>query len=145
MWLRNILAFMLVKTTRTFIFMSLLVNDLVLWNCMLDSGALNNIMPYGMMKLLGLKVKRPYQNAYPVDSWKVKVEGLIKDLHIQLIKDILRESYCNRLAVCPNFFLSNLGIFPTSHQFLQLYCTALPQPQGLDQPVLATTGLRLFA
>jgi hypothetical protein len=51
---------------------------------MLDSGASNNIMPYGVMRQLGLKVTGPYQNVYAMDSKKVEVWGLIKDLKVRL-------------------------------------------------------------
>lgn len=39
-------------------YISVVVNGLVLGNCMLDSGALTNIIPYGVMKQLGLKITR---------------------------------------------------------------------------------------
>jgi hypothetical protein len=65
-------------------FISLLVNDLLLHNCMLDSGASTNVMSLIVMNQLGLKTTRPYRNICAMDSKEVKVCGLIKDLHIRL-------------------------------------------------------------
>jgi hypothetical protein len=53
-------------------YVSFLVGDLVLCNCMLDFGD-NNIMPYGVMRNLRLKVTRPYQNVYAIDSMNVEL------------------------------------------------------------------------
>lgn len=65
-------------------FISLLVNELVLHNCMLDSGASTNIMPLREMQQLGLEVSRLYRNVCGVDSRPIQVCGLIKDLKVSL-------------------------------------------------------------
>jgi len=53
-------------------YISLLVQDLVLRNCMLDSGASHNIILHSMLRQLELMITRPYQNVYPKDSKTVE-------------------------------------------------------------------------
>jgi hypothetical protein len=65
-------------------FISLLVNDLLLHNCMLDSGASSNVMTWKVMEQLNLKISRPYHNVCAMDSREIKVHGLIKDLQVWL-------------------------------------------------------------
>ena len=65
-------------------FISLMIGDLILQNCMLDSGASTNAMPFITMYKLGLKVLMMYQNICAMDSCKVKVCGLIKDVPVGL-------------------------------------------------------------
>lgn len=62
-----------------------LFNDLVLCNCMVDSRASNNIMSYGVMRQIGLKVTILYQNVYILNSREIEVWGLIKDLKVWLV------------------------------------------------------------
>jgi hypothetical protein len=65
-------------------YLSLGINGLHLNNCMLDSGASINVIPLKVMKQLGLQVTRPYRNVCGIDSRRVKVCGLIKDLEVYL-------------------------------------------------------------
>jgi hypothetical protein len=65
-------------------YISLLVNGLLLWNCMLDSGASTNVMTLEVMNELGLTVSRPYRNVQAMDSREVQVCGVIKDLEVRL-------------------------------------------------------------
>jgi hypothetical protein len=65
-------------------FISLIVEDLFLHNCMLDSRASTNVMSLKVMEHLGLKISRPYKNICAMDSREVKVCGLIKDLQVFL-------------------------------------------------------------
>jgi hypothetical protein len=58
-------------------FISLLVNELILHNCMLDSGASMNIIPLRVMEKLVLEISQPYQNVCAVDSQPITVCGLI--------------------------------------------------------------------
>jgi hypothetical protein len=60
----------------------LLVNDMLLHNCMIDSGASTNVMPLKVMNQLGLKTTRPYRNVCAMDLREIKVLGLIKDLQL---------------------------------------------------------------
>ena len=66
--------------------MSLNVHDMVLHNVMLDSGASNNLMPKGVVEILGLEITRPYKYLYSFDSKRVKCFGLIKDMVVSLAK-----------------------------------------------------------
>eukprot|EP01018_Ginkgo_biloba_P001515 Gb_17820 [translate_table: standard] len=65
-------------------YISIMVHDHLLHNCMLDSGASHNLMPKVIMEKLGLEITRPYKDLYSFDSRKVKCIGMIKDLVITL-------------------------------------------------------------
>lgn len=65
-------------------YITLLINDMLLHNCMIDSGASTNVMSLKVMNQLGLRTTRPYRNACAMDSRDIKVCGLIKDLHFKL-------------------------------------------------------------
>ena len=67
-------------------YMSLNVHDMVLHNSMLDSSALDNLMPKGAVESLGLEITRPYKDLYSFDSKRVKCLGLIKDMVVSLAK-----------------------------------------------------------
>ena len=67
-------------------YMSLNVHDMVLHNAMLDSRALHNLMPKGVVESLGLDITRPYKDLYSIDSKRVKFLGLIKDMVVSLNK-----------------------------------------------------------
>jgi len=66
------------------LFISLVVNDLLLHNCMLHSGAFANVMSLKVMNQLGLKISRPYKSVCAMDSREIKVCGLIEDLQVNL-------------------------------------------------------------
>jgi hypothetical protein len=66
-------------------YLSLGMNNLILQNCMLDSGASTNVMSLKVMKQLGLKTTRPYGNVFGIDSKKVKVYGLIEYAEFYLV------------------------------------------------------------
>jgi len=65
-------------------YVSLVIHDLLLHNCMLDSGASHNLMPLAVMEQLGLEITRPYKDLYSFDSKRVKCLGMIKDQMINL-------------------------------------------------------------
>ena len=65
-------------------YVSLVIHDLLLHNCMLDSGASHNLMPLSVMEQLGLQITRPYKDLYSFDSKRVKCLGMIKDLVVNL-------------------------------------------------------------
>jgi len=65
-------------------YISLLVHDLLLHNCMFDSGVSHNLMPLSVMKQLNLQVTKPYKDLYSFDSHKVKCLGGIKDVVVSL-------------------------------------------------------------
>ena len=66
-------------------YVSLIVNDHLLHNCMLDSGASSNVMTKRVMEQLNLKVSRPYHNICSMDSKRIEVCGIIKDLQVFLV------------------------------------------------------------
>ena len=65
-------------------YVSLVIHDLLLHNCMLDSGASHNLLPLSVMEQLGLQITRPYKDLYSFDSKRVKFMGMIKDLVVNL-------------------------------------------------------------
>jgi hypothetical protein len=66
-------------------FLSLLMNDYLLHNCMLDSGASSNVMTKKVMEQLNLRISRPYHNICAMDSKTIEVHGLIKGLQVHLV------------------------------------------------------------
>jgi hypothetical protein len=74
-------------------FLSLLMNDFILHNCMLDSGASSNVMTKKVMEQLNLRISRPYHNICAMDRKTIKVHGLIKSLqvHLAAFPDIMIE------------------------------------------------------
>ena len=71
-------------------YITLIVHDHLLHNCMLDSGASHNLMPKIIMEELGLQITRPYQDLYSFDSRKVKCLGMIKDLVVNLAQVLVK-------------------------------------------------------
>ena len=65
-------------------FLSLLVNDFILHNCLLDSGATSNVMTKKVMEQLNLRISRHYHNISVMDSRTIEVHGLIKGLQVHL-------------------------------------------------------------
>jgi hypothetical protein len=76
-------------------YITLNVQDRLLHNCMLDSGASHNVMPKSIMDRLGLEITRPYRDLYSFDSRRVKCMGMIKDLVVTLaqvpVKNVLMD------------------------------------------------------
>ena len=70
-------------------FLSILVNGKTLKNCMIDSGASSTIMPFEIMKELGLKVDTTQGRCCAMDKREVIVIGTINALPY-------------RLTACPN-------------------------------------------
>jgi len=65
-------------------YISLIVNKLLLHNCMLDSSASKNVMTLNVMKVLRLTVTKPYHNVQAMDSQEVEVCGVVKNLEVRL-------------------------------------------------------------
>ena len=65
-------------------YISLLLHDFLLHNCMLDSGASYNLMPLYVMEELNLQIIKPYRYLYSFDSKRVKCIGLNKDMVVYL-------------------------------------------------------------
>jgi hypothetical protein len=66
-------------------FLSLLVNNHLLHNCMLDSRTSSNVMTKKVMEQLNLRISRPYLKICAMDSKMIKVHGLIKSLQVHLV------------------------------------------------------------
>ena len=86
-------------------YLSINVHDMVVHNAMLDSGASHNLMPKGVVEILGLEVTRPYKDLYSFDSKKVKCLGLIKDMVVTLTqipsKIVVMDVFI--ADICPKF------------------------------------------
>jgi hypothetical protein len=65
-------------------FISLMVNNLLLHNCMLDSGASSDVMIRKVMERLNLRISRPYHNVCAMDSREIEVHVLFNDLQVHL-------------------------------------------------------------
>ena len=65
-------------------YVSLVIHDFLLHNCMLDSRASHNLLPLSVMEKLGLQITCPYKDLYSFDSKRVKCFGMIKDLGVNL-------------------------------------------------------------
>jgi len=65
-------------------YVTLGIHDLLLHDCMVESGASHNLMHLEVMEQLGLQINRPYKDLYSFDSKKVKCLGMIKDLVVNL-------------------------------------------------------------
>ena len=65
---------------------SLNIQDKVLHNCLMDSGASHNLMPKIVMEELGLEVTKSYHDLYSFDSRRVQCLGVIKDLVVSLFQ-----------------------------------------------------------
>ena len=65
-------------------YITLLINGFRLYNCMLDFGASVCVMTKRVMEQLNLRISRPYHNICAMDSKRIEVHGLIKDLQVHL-------------------------------------------------------------
>jgi hypothetical protein len=67
-------------------FVSLVVTDWILHNCMMDTGAGMNVMSLEVANKMGLKTSRPYRNVCAFDSQEIPTIGVIKDLQVHLAR-----------------------------------------------------------
>jgi hypothetical protein len=72
------------KNEQTPFLTSLLIDDLCLHNCMLESESSVNMMSLKVMNQLGLDVTRPYANACRFESKGIKVYGLMEGHEVHL-------------------------------------------------------------
>jgi hypothetical protein len=84
---------------------SLNIHDKVLHNCLMDSGASDNLMPKTIMEELGLEVTRAYHDLYSFDSRRVQCLGVIKDLVVTLFQLPMKSVVMDIIVayVPPNF------------------------------------------
>ena len=71
-------------------YVTLVIHDILLHNCMLDSGASHNLMPLAVMEQLGLQITRPYKDLYSFESKRVMCLGMIKDLFVNLAQIMVK-------------------------------------------------------
>jgi hypothetical protein len=67
-------------------FMTLLVNNKCLNNCMLDSGVGANMMSLKVMEKLGLKATQPYRDVCGFESRGMPIHGLVENVKVCLGK-----------------------------------------------------------
>jgi hypothetical protein len=65
-------------------FMTLIMNNKSLNNCMLDTGAGANMMSLKVMQQLGLKVTRPYRNVCGFESKAIPTHRVIENVEVCL-------------------------------------------------------------
>lgn len=65
-------------------YISLLLNGQKLSNCIIDSGASDNIMPQSVAKALGLELTRTFGCCYAMDGKQVPLVGQVKDVQAVL-------------------------------------------------------------
>jgi hypothetical protein len=65
-------------------FMTLLINNKCLNNCMLDSGAGANMMSLKVMEKLVLKATRPYRNVCNFESRAIPTHGVVENVEVCL-------------------------------------------------------------
>ena len=65
-------------------YITLMVHEKMLHNCLLESIASHSLMPKVVMEALGLSINRPHHDLFAFDSREVKCLGLIKDLVVNL-------------------------------------------------------------
>jgi hypothetical protein len=65
-------------------FLSLLVSNHLLHNCMHYSGATSNVMTKKVTEKLNLRISRPYHNICAMDIKTIEVHGLIKGLEVHV-------------------------------------------------------------
>jgi hypothetical protein len=93
-------------------YITLNVDDQLLHNYMLDSGASHNVMPKTIMDRVGLELTRPYGDIYSFDSRRVKCMGMIKYLVVTLaqvpVKSVLMDVVIGNISPKYGLLLSRL-------------------------------------
>jgi hypothetical protein len=65
-------------------FMTLMMNNKYLNNCMLDTGVGANMMFLKVMQQMGLKVTRPYRNVCGFESKAIPTHGVVENVEVHL-------------------------------------------------------------
>jgi hypothetical protein len=81
------------------VFMTLLINNKFLNNCMLDSGAGANMMSLKVMENFGLKVTRPYRNVCGFDSRAIPTHGVVENVYVFLVRYLERVIHVDIVVV----------------------------------------------
>lgn len=65
-------------------YVTMLINNRLIKNCMIDFGVAANVIPYGVIKELGLLVSTLYGKCNAMDNREVLVIGTMKDVEVKL-------------------------------------------------------------
>jgi hypothetical protein len=65
-------------------FMTLMMNNKYLNNCMLDTSVGANMMSLKVMQQMGIKVTRPYRNVCGFESKAIPTHGVVENVEVQL-------------------------------------------------------------
>ncbi|GLJ35085.1 hypothetical protein SUGI_0706010 [Cryptomeria japonica] len=66
------------------LYLTLMINNKMIKNCMIDSGAAINVMPVGVMKELGMAVDPNFKKCYSMDTRSIPVVSVMKDVEFKL-------------------------------------------------------------
>jgi len=103
--------------TMTPFYISLMVHEHILHNCMLDSGDSHNLMPKIFLEKLGLHITRPYHDLYSFDARKYRCLGMIKYLVVQLAQiSVLMD-------IVVAYVLLNCGFLLSRSWEIKLWCS----------------------
>lgn len=80
-------------------YVTLVIHDLLLHNCMLDSEASYNFINLYVMDQLGLHITNPYKELYSFDYKRAKFFGMIKDLVVYLVQIIVKGVVTDNVVV----------------------------------------------
>ena len=81
------------------LYIALEINQLILNNCMLDSGSEVNVMPLRVMEQLELKPSRQFNNICGMDARPVELKGIIENLNMRLVAYLEIEINMNVLVL----------------------------------------------
>lgn len=81
-------------------FVSLIIGDKIVHNCMIDSGASSSIMPKSLVYKLGLTYEPLSKGVVQLNEYVVKTTGVIKNLALTL-------------HACPNFVIPKISMLLT--------------------------------
>lgn len=65
-------------------YVTLLVNNILIKKCMIDSRAAASVMPYWVMQELVLSVSTLYGKCYAMDNREVPLVGTMKDVEVKI-------------------------------------------------------------
>lgn len=80
-------------------YISLYINGCKLRNCIIDSGASDNVMPYFVSKALGLNLTKVRGRCYSMDAKQVPLLGQIKDAQVELTSHLEKKLLLTILVV----------------------------------------------
>lgn len=80
-------------------YISLFINGHKLNNCIIDSGASDNIMPSAVAKALGLSLTKTFGICYSMESKQIPLLGQIKDARVALASHLNKRIKMNILIV----------------------------------------------